>query len=143
MLVIGDWVELAIRRHAESCYPFECGGLLWGTESDGTRRIVDSCPLRNQSAQPQRRILLDPLEIHRADQQAQRSGLGVWGFYHSHPDQVATPSAADLEGAAYSLWSYLIVAVWEGRAEALRSWILQEDRESFREEKIEIVTRSY
>lgn len=141
MLIMGDWVELAIRRHAESCYPLECGGLLWGTEVEGVRRIVDCKPMLNQSNEPERRICFDPLKLHQADQEALERGLGVWGFYHTHPDQAGRPSAADLEGAPFVHWSYLIVPVWKGGCGTLQSWCLQEDRESFREEKIQIITR--
>lgn len=141
MLVLLEWVADEIRLHAESCYPFECGGLLWGSEAQGVRRIEAARPLLNRSQQPQRRVYLHPLDYHASEQQAQAVGLGVWGFYHSHPDQAAKPSPHDLEQAGLIDWSYLIVPVFRGRAGKFQSWNLQEDRESFSEESLDIVTR--
>jgi proteasome lid subunit RPN8/RPN11 len=66
----------------------------------------------------------------------------VVGFYHSHPDQPARPSEYDREHAMPS-YSYVIVSVRGGRAEALTSWTLDDDRAAFSSEPIaEIVSAS-
>jgi proteasome lid subunit RPN8/RPN11 len=52
------------------------------------------------------------------------------GFYHSHPDHPAVPSAFDLEHA-WPVYSYVIVSVRNGRAEDLLSYELRSDRSRF------------
>ncbi|MCA1563771.1 MAG: Mov34/MPN/PAD-1 family protein [Acidobacteria bacterium] len=59
------------------------------------------------------------------------------GFYHSHPDHPAAPSAFDLEHAWPNL-RYLIVSVRAGRPEEARSWRLRNDRSAFEEETLVI-----
>ena len=45
----------------------------------------------------------------------------VVGYYHSHPDGLATPSSTDRQSAWPGV-SYIIVAVKSGRAMEVRSW---------------------
>lgn len=123
-----------IRRHGEATYPEECGGLLLGP-SQG--EITELVPLENvRSDSRHNRVALDPLQIARADREAGKRGLGVWGFYHSHPDHPPVPSAFDLEHAAFATWSYVIVSVYAGKANEVRSWALVEDRSQFVPEEI-------
>jgi len=125
-----------IRRHGEATYPEECGGLLLGP-SRGL--ITELVPLENTRADSRHnRVELDPLQIARADREAGRRGLGVWGFYHSHPDHPPVPSAYDLEHAGFGSWSYVIVSVLQGKADEVRSWALVEDRSEFVPEVIEV-----
>ncbi len=127
----------AIKRHGEETYPEECGGLLLGTEEGGIRLIRDILPMKNvREDSRHNRVQLDPLAYARAEREAGKRGLGVWGYYHSHPDHPAIPSGYDLEHAPFVEWSYLIVSVKEGRAEDLRAWTLRDDRSQFIEEDI-------
>ncbi|MEX2273935.1 MAG: Mov34/MPN/PAD-1 family protein, partial [Vicinamibacterales bacterium] len=52
------------------------------------------------------------------------------GFYHSHPDHPARPSAHDLEQAWPNL-TYLIIAVRAGVPDEITSWRLRDDRSGF------------
>jgi len=132
-----DYIE-AIKRHGEEAYPEECGGLLLGELEDGVRVIRDVLPLRNiRKDSRHNRVELDPLEYARAEREAAKRGLGVWGYYHSHPNHPAVPSRFDLEHAPFTEWSYIIVSVLEGKAADLRAWTLREDRSQFDEEIIE------
>ena len=63
------------------------------------------------------------------------AGLTLVGFYHSHPDHPAEPSAFDLEHAWHNL-SYVITSVLDGRPDRTRSWRLRADRSGFDEETI-------
>ena len=45
----------------------------------------------------QDRYVVDPLAILRADRMARDAGMEIVGFYHSHPDHPAIPSATDTE----------------------------------------------
>lgn len=134
---IAEELLARIRAHGEETYPEECGGLLVGP-SRGV--VTDLVPLVNQREDGSRhnRVALDPLQIAKADREASRRGLGVWGFYHSHPDVAPIPSAFDLEHAAFVEWSYVIVSILEGKAHEVRCWALVEDRSEFVPEEITI-----
>jgi len=62
----------------------------------------------------------------------------VVGFYHSHPDHPARPSAFDLEHA-WPFYSYVIVSVEDGAVADMRSWRLRDDRSEFEPEPWESV----
>lgn len=128
----------AIRAHGERSYPEECGGLLLGVEDAGVRIIREVVQLENiRKDSRHNRVQLDPLAYARAEREAGKRGLGVWGYYHSHPDHPAVPSAFDLEHAPFIEWSYLIVSVQGGKAGELRAWTVQDDRSTFVEEMID------
>jgi len=127
-----------IKQHGERAYPEECGGLLLGKVEDGCRIICEVLSLENvRQDSRHNRVELSPLDYMRAEREAGRRGLGVWGYYHSHPDHPAAPSGFDLEHAPFAEWSYLIVSVREGRAEEVRAWTVREDRSQFDEEEIQ------
>jgi proteasome lid subunit RPN8/RPN11 len=67
--------------------------------------------------------------------EAEARGLEVIGYFHSHPDHPARPSEFDRDHA-WPWYSYLILAVHDGRTVARRSWQLREDRSTFDEETI-------
>lgn len=128
----------AIRAHGERTFPEECGGLLLGVVEDGTRVIRHVLPLANvRSGSRHNRVELDPRDYARAEREAAGRGLGVWGYYHSHPDHPAVPSGFDLEHAPFTAWSYVIVAVEKGHASEVRAWTLRADRSQFDPEDIE------
>jgi proteasome lid subunit RPN8/RPN11 len=59
--------------------------------------------------------------------------LDVIGFYHSHPDHPAAPSAYDKDHAL-PFYSYVIVSVQQGKAQDFTSWELTADRTAFLQE---------
>ena len=133
-----DQIE-QIKRHGESAFPEECGGLLLGVIENETRVILEVAPLENiRKDSRHNRVELDPRDYLRAEREAAKRNLGVWGYYHSHPNHPAIPSGFDLEHAPFIEWSYLIVAVREGRAEEVRAWTVREDRSQFDEDLIKI-----
>ena len=71
----------------------------------------------------------------RGEKYAAAKNLDVIGFYHSHPDHPAVPSAYDLDHA-WPVYSYVVVAVKSGTAADLFSWEIQSDRSRFIEEEI-------
>jgi proteasome lid subunit RPN8/RPN11 len=131
-----DHIE-AIKRHGERTYPEECGGLLLGVVEDGALAVREVLPLDNiRKDSRHNRVELDPLAYARAEREAAKRGLGVWGYYHSHPDHPAVPSGFDLEHAPFTEWSYLVVSIRDGKAEDLRAWSLRGDRSQFDEEEM-------
>jgi proteasome lid subunit RPN8/RPN11 len=126
-----------IREHGERTFPEECCGLLLGTLEDGARVIQEVLSLENiRKDSRHNRVELDPLDYARAEREAAKRGLGVWGYYHSHPDHPAIPSTFDLEHAPFIEWSYIIVSVRSGSADEVRAWTVREDRSQFDEEEI-------
>ncbi len=83
------------------------------------------------------RYTIDPREIWFAEKKHEKQGMGVVGFYHSHPDAPARPSSFDLENA-WPMYSYVIMSLVHGEASDMASWILMDDRSAFREEELVI-----
>jgi cysteine synthase B len=125
----------AIRAHGARTYPDECCGALIGRESG---EVVEAFALSNTtSGERRRRFLIGPEDYRAADARAAELASDVIGFYHSHPNHPAIPSAFDLEHAWPNL-SYVIVSVREGVPEEARSWRLLGDRSGYDEETLVI-----
>lgn len=138
MIKLASMQQDEIKAHGERDYPFECCGLLLGRfGADGLKECLEIYPISNAREEEARRnrFLIRPEELLRGEQAAARKGLDTLGFYHSHPDHPAVPSAYDLEHA-WPVYSYVVVAIKAGGAEDLRSWEMQTDRSRFDKEKI-------
>ena len=136
VILTTDQIQI-IREHGERTFPEECGGLLLGAIDAGVRVIREVLPLENvRQDSRHNRVELDPLAYARAEREAAKRGLGVWGYYHSHPNHPAIPSGFDLDHAPFIEWSYLIVSVRDGKAEEVRAWTVRADRSQFDEEEI-------
>lgn len=131
----------AVRRHGQDRYPEECCGFLLGRlEEEGRKVIVSSEPAENVRAENrERRYTIAPEDYLAADRDAQRRGLDIVGFYHSHPDHPARPSATDLAEATFPEFVYVIASVRNGEADDLTAWTLAHDRSQFIEEVIDII----
>lgn len=138
-------IQLAARQrneigaHGERDYPYECCGLLLGSLSgDGGGKVCSEIyPISNarEEEAKRNRFLIRPEELMRGEKYAASKGFDIVGFYHSHPDHPAVPSAYDLDHA-WPGYSYIVVAVKSGRAEDLLSWEMQPDRSRFKEDEI-------
>jgi proteasome lid subunit RPN8/RPN11 len=120
-----------IRADGLAAYPEECCGALLGPvpgDADETLSLDNVT-----TSVRERRYLVSPEAYRQAEAHADRTGRRLLGFYHSHPDHPAEPSAFDLEQAWPNL-SYVIVSVRHGRADGVRSWRLRADRSRFDEE---------
>jgi proteasome lid subunit RPN8/RPN11 len=138
MIQLSEQQLAQIRRHGERDYPFECCGLMLGRfEVDGRKIGLEIYPISNarEEEAKRNRFLIRPDELMRGEKYAREKGLDVVGFYHSHPDDRAVPSQYDLEHA-WPTYSYVVVAVEQGRAIDLRSWEMMPDRSRFNEEEI-------
>jgi proteasome lid subunit RPN8/RPN11 len=126
-------VAAALCQHAIDAYPEECCGALFGSTAGAVEDVMrfDNAATRD----PRRRFLVTAADYRRAEAHADRGGGSLIGFYHSHPDQAAEPSATDLAEAWPNL-SYVIVSVRARRADAVRSWKLAADRTRFIEQPL-------
>lgn len=116
----------ALQAHARARYPEECvGALLQAPSGEVTAR-----PLENAAAAPRRGFALAARDYLAVERECERAGLELLGFYHSHPDAEAVPSARDAE-AAWAGWWTVIVPVWDDGAGVPRAW--RYDGAGFRE----------
>ncbi len=130
----------AIRAHGEETYPDECCGALLGCSSPQGWQVdtaVRAGNTRTDSAH--NRYHIAPAELVKIEREARRQGLGIAGFYHSHPDHPAHWSLTDLSEAHWLGCSYVITAVAEGKAAATNSFLLagaSEEDKRFEQETI-------
>jgi proteasome lid subunit RPN8/RPN11 len=125
-----------IRRHGEQTYPHECCGFLLGRREGDTNVLSEVHAAENERTESREtRYLISPQQYKRADDYARSRGLGVIGYYHSHPDHPAAPSGYDLDHSCWPGESYIIVAVEQGKSAALNSFT-KPDYTSFEQEEI-------
>ena len=135
-LHLDDILADAIRAHGAQDYPHECCGFLIGkagTEPVTVARVVPAANTRQDS--PRNRFEINPVELVKADRAARADGLGVVGFYHSHPDAPARPSEFDREHA-WPGYCYVIVSVMAAQPREMHNWRLRDDRTQFDEDAI-------
>lgn len=142
--------ELAdeIREHGVAHYPLECCGALLGREGAANnsgelgRQILRMVPLVNRrDDSPRNRFSITAEDVRAAEKAARLQGLEVLGWYHSHPDHAARPSAYDREHA-WPWYSYVIVSVNAGEPAEMTSWRLSDDRAQFSPEAVKISQRA-
>ncbi|WP_204106104.1 MULTISPECIES: M67 family metallopeptidase [Spirulina sp. CCY15215] len=133
-------------RHAEKTYPEECCGIILG-EIEGDRKVIlDLIPTQNawneedskylqeianiadRSGEKARNFSIAPEDLLKAQKEARDRHIIVLGFYHSHPDAAAIPSEFD-RAIAWSDYSYLIIAVSQGKANDVQSWTLDRQQQ--------------
>jgi len=144
-----------MRQHGERDYPSECCGVLLGKAQGEVKLVAEVVALKNLRREPSRaqeflpvddpareternRFLVDPLEQLRVEKEARARSLEVLGYYHSHPDHPARPSAYDREHA-WPWYSYVIVSVEQGIAKDLTCWVLAEDEAMLHPQPVEVI----
>jgi proteasome lid subunit RPN8/RPN11 len=138
VIVVPPSVLEAIRGHGGETYPEECCGALLGQTRESDALVTRAERILNASREMrERRFSIDPRDYLRLERRAEELGLSLLGFYHSHPDHPAAPSAYDREHALPFL-HYLIVAVDNGRPGEATSWVLSEDRGAFEREELRV-----
>lgn len=105
----------ALRREAAAAYPEECCGILLGEAAGEPASVAALLPAANVAAERRHGYCVDPAALLRAHRAARQGGPAVLGYYHSHPDAAAAPSARDRREALAEA-RYLIVAVRGGAA---------------------------
>jgi proteasome lid subunit RPN8/RPN11 len=127
-----------IRHYGAETFPYECCGALLGRDSDKTREVLGLFPLVNRrDDSPRNRFAVTAADVRDAEKAASQDGLEVIGWYHSHPDHPARPSDFDREHA-WPWYSYVIVSVMAGKPADMTSWRLNDDRQNYSPEAIEI-----
>jgi proteasome lid subunit RPN8/RPN11 len=129
-----------IRAHGEQTYPNECCGALLGNSTPDGWQVEAAVPAGNiRTDSAHNRYQIAPLELVKIEHDARRRGLGIAGFYHSHPDHPARWSITDLSEAHWLGCSYVITAIVKGEAAVTNSFSLAgvtEEDKRFEQEKI-------
>ena len=126
-----------IKEHAQKDYPYECCGILLGKFENGEKTVTQVLEISNEKEEENRhnRYLIPSSKILEIELYAIKNGLDIVGFYHSHPDHSAVPSAYDVEHAL-PVYSYLIVSVYAAKAVDFTISVLSADRSKFEKELI-------
>ncbi len=130
-----------VRGHLEAGYPNEACGALVGRpgEEGAPHEAVEFHAMRNTvEDRPRDRYALDPLEQLRIQKNAERRGLEIVGFVHSHPNYRAEPSGFDTEHG-WPFYSYVVASVVAGKLTEARAWRLDDSEKRFREEPLAIL----
>ena len=146
MIRLSETAIEAIREHGRESYRDEACGAMYGRvigaigaigDLGDQKDVVRVSPLENaREKERHRRFVVTPEAYRHAEAEAARSELTLLGFYHSHPDHPAYPSAYDLEHA-FPFFSYVILSVENAVPKMMRSFVLANDRKKFLEEKVE------
>lgn len=136
LIVTSDMLD-AINRHALTAYPRECCGVMAGTAGDDGKEVEVLWRLENHAPEEEadRRYVIEPEAWMQLEDKAAEEGRELIGIYHSHPDRPSEPSEFDRRHALPFL-SYMIVSVVDGSNEAVDTWVLQPDRQSFFKEEV-------
>jgi proteasome lid subunit RPN8/RPN11 len=107
-----------IARAAAKAYPYEgCGALL-----GEARHVRVTLPLPNtEKGTPRVRFEVSPKDYLGVEREADARGVRLLGFWHSHPDHPARPSATDRAFAWEGLLT-VIVLVERGRSADIGAW---------------------
>jgi proteasome lid subunit RPN8/RPN11 len=129
----------AIRAHGREAYPEECVGALLGRKGEPASVLHVERMENIRTEERARRYEISPKDYIRVEELAAEKTLALLGFYHSHPDHPAAPSAYDRE-RAFPFFHYLVCSVAGGEPGEITAWTLTEetgefDREPILEEK--------
>jgi proteasome lid subunit RPN8/RPN11 len=93
-------------------------------------------PLENHAAEIRhRRFEITAADYAELESKARAQDLILLGFYHTHPDHPARPSATDL-AYAWPFFSYIILTVSAGKAGEMAAFVLDEDTMQFVSEQL-------
>jgi proteasome lid subunit RPN8/RPN11 len=132
-IVVPASVRDELLSHAREGAPEEVCGILAGTNGDGetagsgarwpSRCVETHHPAANVAGTPRTRYEIDPREQLELMERIEDAGREVVGFYHSHPQGPAEPSATDAAQATWPGRSYVIASLDGGDAAAsVGSW---------------------
>lgn len=107
MIRLPHEVLLEILTHARAEAPREVCGWLAGLDGEVLRAIR----VPNAAEDPRTRFTMEPRAQISAMHEVREAGLELTGTYHSHPRTPATPSARDMELAAYPDAAHLMISL--------------------------------
>ncbi len=103
-------MDAHLRIHTLQEFPREAVGCLLGVWDQGALRLLHALPVENGHPFPENHFEVSPESVLWAENEAQRQGLALLGWYHSHPNGKPEPSEEDRRGAV-PFWIFGIVSV--------------------------------
>jgi proteasome lid subunit RPN8/RPN11 len=128
-----------IRQHGEAAYPAECCGAMVGRVEGAAKEVLRLSPAVNRRTDDPHRYLIAPDDLRQLEREVRGAGQEIVGYYHSHPDHPARPSAFDAEHA-WPWYSYLIVRIDRGRGAEMASWVLDDERPLMHPESLDVLS---
>jgi proteasome lid subunit RPN8/RPN11 len=128
-----------IRHHGEAAYPAECCGAMVGRVEGAAKDVLRLSPAVNRRTDDPRRYLIAPDDLRQLEREVRGAGQEIVGYYHSHPDHPARPSAFDTEHA-WPWYSYLIVRIDRGQGAEMASWVLDDERPLMHPESLDVLS---
>ena len=128
-----------IRHHGEAAYPAECCGAMVGRVEGAAKEVLRLSPAVNRRTDDPHRYLIAPDDLRQLEREVRGVGQEIVGYYHSHPDHPARPSAFDAEHA-WPWYSYLIVRIDRGRGAEMASWVLDDERPLMHPESLDVLS---
>ncbi|MBM3724341.1 MAG: M67 family metallopeptidase [Acidobacteria bacterium] len=123
-------------QHAESTFPNECCGVMFGPSGE-TKTVVEAMPLANTYTGPQEdRYEISPEDLLRAERHARQNGFDLIGIFHSHPDCDAYFSKTDLENSC-PWYSFVVLSIKGGRFDHANSFLPNADQTAADKEPLE------
>jgi proteasome lid subunit RPN8/RPN11 len=104
--------------------PRECCGIFLGHRTGSEASVEEVLPCLNAAEHPETRYTIAAVDLLAAQRRARSLGLSIIGFYHSHPQHPAIPSATDKREAYWTGCSYAIVSLLQNE---IRSYVLLPD----------------
>lgn len=111
----------AIARHAADDAPREACGIIGGVGEKAAKIIR----VANVADDPLHHYRLDGAGLVNAVRELEDAGLGIVGFYHSHPASDPIPSRTDIQQATYPNTAYVIAGFKRSEA-GLAAWLLND-----------------
>ncbi len=139
MIYVNQNIIKRLLEEAKSAYPFECCGILVGS-NNSKKEVIEIYPVENKNKErAQDRYEIDSKRFDAVEREVTRKRLKIIGIYHSHPDHPPLPSAFDKECAqVWSEYSYMIISEKKKEETELRSWYLDQKKQTIEEEEVKI-----
>jgi proteasome lid subunit RPN8/RPN11 len=126
-----------VHQHAAEGYPNEICGIL--IAAPGSDVVTQSRRVRNTVVDRARdRYEMDPRDQIRIQDECDKRGLVIVGYYHTHPDHPAMASVTDSD-RSWAGVTYLIVSCVKGEAKAQNAFMSDRDQGTLRQVPLEIV----
>ena len=119
-----------IRQEAARAYPHEGCGALLGPALGEVRETL-ALPNKDEDS-PRTRFSVSPRDYMAVESEADARGVRLLGFWHSHPDHPARPSATDRRYAWEGLLT-VVIAVEAGAPRDITAWDVPGPDQPFRQ----------
>lgn len=127
MLVISEAAAAKIVEEGQRAYPHEGCGMLLGRREGADYVVTEAPTAANENTdRPKVWYDLSPEDQLRVSKEAEKRGLEVLGYYHSHPDHPAAPSEGD-RSRAFGSFVYVIASIEKGKYKVMTAWTLDDE----------------